>query len=110
MKIEQELIERLRALPEERKEDLLRYVAELEELEREGGPGDDERVRAARRWIDDHRTEYAGQWVALDGDRLVASGTDGRQVVERVRGEGIEGPYLTRIDAEDEAAFCGGWL
>jgi hypothetical protein len=28
----------------------------------------------SRRWMAAHRAEYAGQWVALSGDRLIASG------------------------------------
>ena len=32
------------------------------------------------RWIVEHAKEYAGQWVALDGDRLLASGKDGNKI------------------------------
>jgi hypothetical protein len=112
MKIEDEVIEQLRTLPEEEKPKVLRYVRSLAEAAREAGQRHraEERTRAARRWISEHRAQYAGQWVALDGDRLVASGEDGREVVARVRREGIEGPFLTRIEAGEEQAVWGGWL
>jgi hypothetical protein len=112
MTIDDEVLEQLRALPEQEKPKVLRYVRSLAEAAREAGQRHlaEERTRAALRWISEHRAEYAGQWVALDGDRLVASGEDGREVVARVRGEGIEGPFLTRIEADEEQAFCGGWL
>ena len=33
-----------------------------------------------RAWIEAHRDEYLGQWVALDGDRLIAHGSDAKKV------------------------------
>src|SRR5215831_3065819 len=33
-------------------------------------------------WLRKHRDEYARKWVALDGERLVASGDDLKQVVK----------------------------
>jgi hypothetical protein len=111
MKIEDEVLEQLRALPEEQKPKVLRYVRSLAEAAREAEHARrDERTKAARRWISEHRAEYRGRWVALDGDRLVASSEDGREVVAHVGSEGIEGPFVTRIEADDEQAFCGGWL
>ena len=32
------------------------------------------------RWIAEHLQEYAGQWVALHGDRLLSHSTDAREV------------------------------
>ena len=37
------------------------------------------------RWLAEHRHEYGGQWVALDGDKLLASGPNAREVYEAVR-------------------------
>src|SRR5262245_66037924 len=34
----------------------------------------------AIQWLADHAREYAGQWVALDGARLIAHGADHHQV------------------------------
>src|SRR5438874_13045379 len=31
-------------------------------------------------WLAAHAREYAGQWVALDGDKLIAHGPDPREV------------------------------
>jgi hypothetical protein len=60
------------------------------------------------RWLKEHRQEYMGQWVALDGDRLVAHGTNGREVYEEARQSGVEVPALVKIDPSDELPF-GGW-
>lgn len=59
-------------------------------------------------WLRQHRHEYAGQYVALDGDRLIAFGSDGRTVIRQAREAGVKAPYIARIEAADELPF-GGW-
>lgn len=59
-------------------------------------------------WIEKHRSEYAGQWVAVRGDRLLSSGTDGRKVYEAARAAGDERPFVTRVEPVDALPF-GGW-
>jgi predicted Zn-dependent protease len=61
-----------------------------------------------RAWINAHRDEYLGQWVALDGDHLVAHGTDARTVYEAARAQGVEIPYIDRVEPKVDA-FMGGW-
>jgi hypothetical protein len=59
------------------------------------------------RWIEKHRSEYAGQWVAVRGDRLLSSGTDGREVYKAARAAGDERPFVTRVEPGDELPFAG---
>src|SRR5713226_836534 len=59
-----------------------------------------------RAWINAHRDEYLGQWVALDGDRLIAHGTDARTVYEAARAQGVEIPYVDRVEPKVDA-FMG---
>lgn len=47
------------------------------------------------RWIREHGDEYVGQWVALDGDRLIAHGTDGIAVHAAARADGSYLPLVT---------------
>jgi hypothetical protein len=61
-----------------------------------------------RAWIESHRDEYLGQWVALDGDRLIAHGPEARQVYQEARAAGVEVPYVERIKQDDGLPF-GGW-
>jgi hypothetical protein len=112
MKIEDEILERIGRLPEEKKAQVLQFLESVEaSVSRQQPPGTvSERAAASMRWIDEHRAEYAGQWVAMDGDRLVAHGTDARDVAERARQLGVSAPFLHRVDAEEPAAFWGGWL
>ena len=61
-----------------------------------------------RAWINAHRDEYLGQWVALDGDHLVAHGSDARSVYDEARSRGVSVPYLAHVTPKVEA-YVGGW-
>ena len=60
-------------------------------------------------WITQHRREYQGEWVVLDGNRLIGHGNDPAPLVERARLQGIQRPLVTRIE-EEPIASTGGWL
>ncbi len=47
-------------------------------------------------WLKAHGNDYLGQWVALDGDRLVAHGADARAVRDEARRQGVEVPLMHR--------------
>ncbi len=68
------------------------------------------RFRKAMDWIDEHRAEYLGQWVVLDGDRLISHGPNSQTVFEQARAAGIETPFLEQIREEEKGPFMGGWL
>lgn len=50
-----------------------------------------------RRWMSAHRHEYAGEWVALDGERLIAHGTAANEVFAAARADGAYLPLVTFI-------------
>jgi hypothetical protein len=60
------------------------------------------------RWLKEHRHEYIGQWVALDGDQLISAGPNARQVSEAAQAAGVKVPFIAQIDPPDELPF-GGW-
>ncbi len=60
-------------------------------------------------WLTDHSAEYAGQWVALDGNRLLAHGEVAREVYMAARDIGISLPLIVRVDAPDQQLPFGGW-
>jgi len=59
-------------------------------------------------WIDRHRDEYLGQWVAIEGDTLIAHGANPRQVYLTAREAGITAPFVERVEKLQDA-FMGGW-
>ena len=60
-----------------------------------------------RRWMTAHRHEYAGQWVALDGDRLIAHGANPNEVFASARADGAYLPLVTFIPPVDALPFAG---
>lgn len=59
-------------------------------------------------WLKAHREEYAGKYVALDGDRLVGSGPNIREAHQQARQTGVDHPFLVHVSSENDAPF-GGW-
>ncbi len=102
----EQIIEEAKKLPAD---DQRRLRAALTALESNGDTTPAYRTNEQERaWIDAHREEYLDHWVALDGDRLVAHGTDAKKVYDQAREQGITAPYLERVSPRQEA-FIGGW-
>ncbi len=59
-------------------------------------------------WMKVHREEYAGQYVALDGDRLVGQGHTLADAHQQARQNGVADPFLVRLTSENEV-LDGGW-
>lgn len=60
-------------------------------------------------WILDHGNEYPGQWVAVDGDRLIAHSFDAKQVFDAVDRAGVADPLFAHLEPEDRLAEIEGW-
>ena len=105
--LERILDEVKRLTPEERHQ--LREALEREAVQAVARPsaGADDRWEREQRWLDEYRDEYLGQWVALEGDHLLASGPDGRAVYEAARAAGVRAPLVTRVEPRDELPFAG---
>lgn len=60
-------------------------------------------------WLAEHEEEYAGQWVLLWGDRLVAHGDDLLALREKALAERIDRPLIIHCRREFGPSM-GGWL
>ncbi len=102
----QRIIDEVRRLPpDERRQ--LREVLDREE--QAGVQPSDRSIDLSRElsWIEKHRAKYAGQWVAVRGDRLLSNGTDGKEVYRAARAAGDERPFVTRVEPIGELPFAG---
>jgi hypothetical protein len=59
-------------------------------------------------WLEEHSEEYVGLWVALEGEQLLATGSDGREVYEEALAKGATRPFLVQVESLDGLPF-GGW-
>lgn len=53
-------------------------------------------------WIADHSRQYARQWVALDGDRLIAASPNHDEVAAAVDADGAVLPLFHYVDDSDK--------
>jgi hypothetical protein len=67
-------------------------------------------ARQSLRWLDENREKYSGQWVALDGDRLIASGPTAKEVYSKAKAEGVEIPFVDLVTDPAPVPSTGGWL
>lgn len=58
-------------------------------------------------WLEQNRDKYAGQWVALDGDRLISSGSDATAVYAAAKAAGIADALLFKVEPRDALPFAG---
>ena len=54
-----------------------------------------------RKWLAAHKREYANQWVALDGDRLIAASPNHDEVWAAAEADGAYLPLITFIEDPD---------
>ncbi|NOT60809.1 MAG: hypothetical protein HOP19_11370 [Acidobacteria bacterium] len=52
-------------------------------------------------WLKEHARKFIGQWVALDGDRLIAHGPDAKAVYAAARADGAYLPMVDSIEDPD---------
>lgn len=58
-------------------------------------------------WLAEHQREYIGQWVALEGDRLIAHGENAPEVFAAADASGIERPMVIYVEDPDAPPFAG---
>ena len=58
-------------------------------------------------WVKTHKQEYAGQWVALDGDRLVAASPSRLELSEAVKADGGSLPLILRVPSPEDLPYVG---
>ena len=59
-------------------------------------------------WLSSHGMEYAGQWVALQGNELISSGIGAREVRDEARAKGVIQPLVVRVP-EEQDRLSAGW-
>jgi hypothetical protein len=109
----EQMIEGVRTLPFEDLDRLREVIDEersrkqIDEAKRVKLQEEIAKFKKAEKWLAENRERYMNQWVCLEGDRLIAHGTDALEVDRQAREIGIEAPFLEHI-VEEKYPF-GGW-
>lgn len=107
-----EIIKSIAQLPAAEQERIRRW---LEDKEATSGEGHDSQAPANRsvkslRWLHQNQEKYCGQWVALNGDRLIASGPTAKEVYSKAKAVGVEIPFVELVADPEQVPSTGGWL
>lgn len=66
-----------------------------------------DRTKEAR-WLIEHGKEYAGKWVALEGEQMIACGSSAVEVSKAAKAAGIDRPILVQVEDPEGLPFAGG--
>jgi hypothetical protein len=107
-----QIIKSIEQLPAPEQERIRQWLDEKGATNGEGNASQAHANRSAKslRWLYENREKYSGQWVALDGDRLIASGPTAKEVYLKAKAEGVEIPFVELVTDREPLPFTGGWL
>ncbi len=107
-----QIIKSIEQLPAAEQERIRRWLEDKGATngERHGSQAHANRSAKSLRWLHENREKYSGQWVALDGDRLIASGPTAKEVYSKAKAEGVEIPFVELVTDREPVPFTGGWL
>jgi hypothetical protein len=109
MSVEEAILKKVRRLKPEEQEEVLRFADGLEKRSEVRLVPSRDRSREMK-WLEKNRAKYAGQWVVIEGDGLIAVDGPGVNAYEVARAAGIEVPFLIHVPPEDPLPFIMGWL
>jgi len=105
-----QIIKSIEQLPAAEQERIRRWLDEKAPTNGNTSQVDTTRSAKSLRWLQENREKYSGQWVALDGDRLIACGSTAKEVYSKAKAEGIEIPFVELVTDQGPVPFTGGWL
>ena len=102
------ILDKVRRLPPVKQEEVLRFAAGLQKQAATKTAQFRDRTREMK-WIYENRTACVDQWVAVQGDRLIAADADPLKVYATARAEGIGSPFVVHVLPDDTLPFIPGW-
>jgi hypothetical protein len=100
-----EIVEKTAELTDAERRELIRL---LQEEERKAKSKNKKNPSPNIEWLKAHRSEVAGNYVALENGELIAKGRTLREVDQEAKRKGAKKPLLTYVAREDEELW-GGW-
>lgn len=106
----EEIIQSIKQLSASEQEKVLQWLEEKRRPQKVNGNWQErtEKFHLARRWIDEHRQEYLGQLICLDGDNLISHGEDAKKVYSEAKAKGIAIPFIEQVREEEPTLLWDG--
>ena len=105
----EQALEVVKALPAVDKRRLLQWLNEDERAQLNASAESEIKPASTReremRWLSEHRREYTGQWVALDGDRLLSHNEDLGKVFDEAHAQGVASPFTAFMEDPDQPSM-----
>src|SRR5215207_4922661 len=94
-----QIIKSIEKLPTREQERIRRWLEDRGATNKEGHRSHAHANRSAKslRWLHENREKYSGQWVALDGDRLIANGSTAKEVYSKAKAKGVKIPFVELV-------------
>ncbi len=108
MSLEEVLLGKVRRLPPAKQAEVLRFADGLQRNSEARMVTSRDRTKETK-WINEDRAAHADQWVAVEGDRLIAAGIDSLRVFAAAKEQGIRTPFVVHVLPEDPLPFVPGW-
>jgi Family of unknown function (DUF5678) len=108
MSLEEAILDKIRRLPPAKQEEVLRFADGLQRTATARIVPSRDRTKEMK-WIDENRASYADQWVAVEGDRLIAAGLDPLNIFAAAKAGGIQVPFIVHVPPADSLPFVPGW-
>ncbi len=107
----EQVVETIQKLSAAEQEKVLRWLEEKKRPRKSENNWDErtEKFHLAMRWIDENREKYLGKWVCLDGDKLISSGIEAKEVFAEAKAKGIKIPFIEQVRKEETSPFWGGF-
>jgi len=107
-----QIIKSIEQLPTAEQEKIRRWLEDRGARNEEGHDSQAHSNRSAKSlsWLHENREKYSGQWVALDGDRLITTGPTAKEVYSKAKAEGVEIPFVELVTDQEPVPSTGGWL
>ena len=93
----EQIIKSIEQLPAPEQERIRRWLDENGTSNGDASQAHPNRSAKSLRWLHENREKYLGQWVALDGDRLIASGPTAKEVYSKAKAEGVEIQFVELV-------------
>lgn len=108
MSLEEAILDKVRRLSPANQKEVLRFADGLSRnTSARSVPSRDRSSEIT--WIEKNRAAYADQWVAVEGDQLIAAGVDPLNVFAAAKDAGIKTPFVVHVLPEDPPPFIPGW-